>query len=162
MAKGLKNRIKLNFEEAVLVTPDIVNAYKIGLQALQREHRKKIVVSDLGKLGGSVDIDAATTVKYPNASRWDYVLDYDGQLYFVEIHSANSGEISTVLRKLQWLKDWLNEHAPELNAKKATLKPYHWLQSSNFNIPKGSSYYRQIAQAGLMPKAQLVLPIQAQ
>jgi len=75
---------------------------------------------------------------------------YNQKVYFVEVHSAITSEVSTVFRKLQWLKDWLNSHAPEINKMKAQ-QPYYWIMSNNNKILKGSSQARQISQAGLKP-----------
>ena len=111
-----------NFKTAVLATPDIAGCWRPGLQALLGEHRQKIDLSDHTLCEGSVDIDKSTADQglYLRENRWDYVLGYEKQAYFVEVHSANTGEVSTVLKKLQWLKDWLLEHALEINKIKAS------------------------------------------
>jgi len=139
----------LTFKQAVEATPDIANGYKNGLSALG-QYSNKINAADTRLLNGSVDIDTCTTLKYPNANRWDYALAYSQKVYFVEVHSAKTSEVSAVLRKLQWLKDWLNSHAPEINKMKAQ-QPYYWIMSNNNKILKGSSQARQISQAGLKP-----------
>ncbi|MDR0845136.1 MAG: hypothetical protein LBN71_07930, partial [Tannerella sp.] len=87
---------------------------------------------------------------------WDYAFAYDKEVYFVEIHSANTGQVAVVLKKLRWLKDWLNYHAQEINKLKAKT-PYYWIQSNNWAIPKTSPQYRQIAQAQLVPIRRLEL-----
>jgi hypothetical protein len=139
----------LTFKQAVEATPDITNGYQIGLSALG-QYSNKINVKDTRLLNGSVDIDTCTTRKYPNANRWDYALAYSQKVYFVEVHSANTSQVSTVLRKLQWLKDWLNSDAPEINKLKAQ-QPYYWIMSNNNQILRGSSQARQISQTGLKP-----------
>ena len=90
----------LTFEQAVKATPDVENGYKTGLGALG-QYKNKINATNTRLLNGSVDIDACTTEKYPNANRWDYALAYNQKVYFVEVHSANTSEVSTVKRKLQ-------------------------------------------------------------
>jgi len=71
-------------------------------------------------------------------------------------HSANTSEVRTVLNKLQWLKDWLNQHATEINKLKA-YKPFYWIQSKGFAIPKTSPQYRAAANAGIKPIPKLNL-----
>ena len=139
----------LTFKQAVETTPDVANGYQTGLGALG-QYRNKINAADTRLLDGSVDIDTCTTRKYPNANRWDYALAYGQKVYFVEVHSANTSEVSTVLRKLQWLKDWLISDAPEINKMKAQ-QPYYWIMSNNNRILKGSSQARRIAEARLKP-----------
>jgi hypothetical protein len=150
MAKSLNN-----FQRAVEATPDIANGYKPGLSALGI-YSSKISVDHTSLIEGSVDIDTCTTNRYPNASRWDYVFSYNGKAYFVEVHSAKTDEVSTVLRKLQWLKDWLRVHAPQINSLKAS-KPFYWIQSRDFAIPRTSPQYRKAITAGLKPIPRLNL-----
>ena len=139
----------LTFKQAVEATPDVANSYQIDLGALG-QYSNKINAADTRLFDGSVDIDTCTTRKYPNANRWDYALAYSQKVYFVEVHPAKTSQVSTVLRKLQWLKDWLNSNAPEINRLKAE-KPYYWIMSNNNSILKNSSQARKIAQVGLKP-----------
>jgi hypothetical protein len=45
---------------------------------------------------------------------------------FIEVHGAKTDEVKAVLNKLQWLKDFLVNDAPELNKGK---KSFHWIAS---------------------------------
>lgn len=146
----------LGFKHAVEATDDIKKCYQKGLQGLGA-HSAKIELSDTTKCEGSVDLDSCITAKYPQSNRWDYFFSYKGEIYFVEVHSANTAEVSVVLKKLQWLKDWLQNQAPEINKLKAKNTPYYWIQSKGFNIPKTSTQFRIITQAGLKPIAKLSL-----
>lgn len=157
MKKGNKMaKSKSSFQKAVEATPDVTNGYKAGLSALGA-YASKISVASTLLIEGSLDIDSCTRAKYPNSNRWDYVFSYSGKAYFVEVHSANTSEVRTVLNKLQWLKDWLNKEAPEINKLKGKV-PFYWIQSKGFAIPKTSPQYRAAANAGLKPIAKLNLP----
>ncbi|MDR0865987.1 MAG: hypothetical protein LBO74_13795 [Candidatus Symbiothrix sp.] len=144
----------MTFKEAVEITPEIVNGFQTGLTALGK-HKEKIAVSNTRLLEGSVDIDLTTKPLYPHENRWDYALAYDKKVYFVEVHPANTSEVDVVLKKLQWLKDWLKNKAPHISSLKADA-PYYWIQSSNFAI-KTSPQYRRISQAKLIPIKRLSL-----
>ena len=148
-----KKKVNNAFKNAVEKTPDTSNCFQSGLRALGG-HSNKIALSD--SCDGSVDIDKCLfeQKKYLNANRWDYAFGYKSQAYFVEVHSANTSEVATVLRKLQWLKDWLKEKAPEINKIKAS-KPYYWVASGKYNILKTSPQFRTINQAGLNPISAL-------
>lgn len=147
----------MTFKEAVETTPDVKTCYQRGLRALGSDS-KKINLGDTAKCEGSVDIDRCTLAKYPQSNRWDYCFSYRGEVFFVEVHTANTAEVSTVFRKLRWLKDWLNNEAPELAKMKVrSQNPYYWIQSSRFNIPKTSKQYRQVIQEGIKPISMLVL-----
>lgn len=153
--RGIKIAAKETFEQIVRQTPDISTGYRTGLNALG-VHSSKIDAKDKSQLEGSVDIDLSTTKKYPQASRWDYVLSYKSELYFVEVHSANTREVRAVLNKLQWLKDWLHSQAPKLNAKKAK-ECFYWVQSKNFQIPANTPQYLAAIKAGIRPVKMLKL-----
>jgi len=147
----------MTFRQAVVATPDIRTGYKSGLSALGT-YSNCVSVSETTKLQGSIDIDASTTAKYPNDNRWDYAFAYKDEVFFVEVHSAITSEVKTVLKKLQWLKDWLVAQAPEINKLKAKSRnPFIWVQSKNFQIPKTSPQYLMAVQKGLLPLKKLEL-----
>jgi hypothetical protein len=144
------------FKKVVLDTNEIRNCYKQGLQGLNH-HRAKIEVQSTRELGGSVSIDDCLNV-YPNANRWDYVFDYKGEAFFVEVHPAYTGELAVVLKKFQWLTKWLQNKAPGINELKAKNKPaFYWVQSEGYNILKNSPQERAIVQKGLRPVSRIVL-----
>lgn len=149
---------RLSFPEAVVATSDIENCYQAGLQAILQRDRSKISLYDTRACEGSVDIDSCLTRKYPSDNRWDYCLSYKGEVFFVEVHTASSSEVSTVIRKLSWLKNWLNSEAPEINKLKAkSVTPYYWVQSSGYHIPPRSRQYREADRAGILPVPRLEL-----
>jgi hypothetical protein len=155
--KNRKAAPVMTFKQAVESTPDVATGFRVGLTALG-SYSSKVVVSETTHLQGSVDIDTFTTAKYPNSNRWDYAFAYKGEAFFVEVHSANSGQVRTVLRKLQWLKDWLHHNAPEINKMRAKKRvPFYWIQSKGFAIPKTSPQYRAAEGAGLKPISTLTL-----
>jgi hypothetical protein len=158
MKKKVNKKNKVNiFKTAVTNTEHTKNCYRNGLQALGT-HKSKVTLTDPSCCEGSVEIDACLVNKFPSNNRWDYSFSYKEEVFFVEVHSANTSEVSTVLRKLQWLKDWLNEHAPEINNLKATSKPpFYWLQSSGYHILRNSPQERLIVQKGLRPISKLTL-----
>lgn len=145
---------KMSFEAAVKATANVASGYKRGLQALEKDHSQKIK-ADTKKIEGSLFIDECLK-KIDNGNRWDYAIGYKGEVYFVEVHSANTSEVSTVLKKLAWLKVWLNNGGTAINSIKAK-DCYHWIQSGKFNILKQSRQYRLAEQEGLMPKPFLDL-----
>lgn len=147
-----------NFEKAVKVTKQISGSYQQGLQALG-QYANKITLGDTRQCQGSVDIDSALRLFNPQDNRWDYCFCYKSEVLFVEVHSANTSEVSTVLRKLSWLKNWLNQQAPEINKLKAkSIPPFYWIQSKGFDIPRTSRQFRQIVETGLKPVRGLNLP----
>lgn len=148
---GKETQNKLTFKEAVKSTPDVSAFYRDGLAAFGK-YTDKIKVPAKEKIGGSLDIDTATEKLYPDSARWDYAIDYDGEVFYIEIHPAITSEVSKMAKKLQWLKNWLTTKAPEIN--KLTTKskqPYYWIQSSNCNIPKHTPQYRTIVQNKILP-----------
>jgi hypothetical protein len=153
--KGTK--VVKSFKAAVEATPDVANCYQPGLRALG-VHSSKITVASPALLNGSIDIDSCTVHLYPTENRWDYAFAYKGEVFFMEVHSAKSSEVRVMLKKLQWLKDWLQLKAPEINKiKSKSNEPFYWVQSKGANIPKGSPQYRAAINAGIKPVAKIVL-----
>lgn len=136
-------------------TPDVQGKALAGIGAIKGEFRCKIVVPNTWALSCSLDIDSAVKTLYPNANRWDYAVEYNDEVFFLEFHPAETSSVSIMLKKLEWLKMWLKEKAPEINALKSkTHNPYCWIGSGSFNIIKTSSQYRKLAAAGMLPKTQ--------
>ncbi len=147
----------LSFQEAVKASPDVSENYCAGLTAFGK-YSSKVSVDNTHYLQGSIDIDKSTEKKYPNDSRWDYAFAYKGEVYFIEVHSAYSSEVSVLMKKFQWLNDWLIREAPEiLKLKSKSRFPFYWIQSKGFAIPKTSPQYRQAISIGLKPIAKLNL-----
>ncbi len=154
------NQPENRFKIAIQATPLLKDAYKEGLQALGN-YSNKVTPSDTKKCEGSVDIDF--TVKnvevnsekiYAQACRWDYAIGYDGKIYFIEVHSAETSQVTQVLKKHTWLKDFLVAQAPELNKGD---KHFYWIASGRDRIMKNSAYKRRIAQQGITLVGQLNL-----
>ncbi|MDI9366189.1 MAG: hypothetical protein QM541_14625 [Flavobacterium sp.] len=153
-----KNKKKQTFKEAVEATTDVQHCFEQGKQAILARDRDKVELHDPNKCGGSLFIDKCliNQKKYPNANRWDYAIDYNGEIFFFEVHTANSSEVSTVIKKLDWLKQWLNANAPKLNLLRAKV-PFYWIQSNGYHIPPNSAYERVAIQNGLKPISKLIL-----
>jgi hypothetical protein len=156
MGKKSIEKKRLSFQEAVKSTPQIGNCYQIGKQAVKKDERTKIEFSDPRKCGGSLFIDECVQNEYPNDNRWDYAIDYKGFTHFIEVHTANDSEVKVLLKKLQWLKDWLISSAPNLNAIKAK-SPFFWIQTSGYHITRNSKYERLAIQNGIKPISKLRL-----
>jgi hypothetical protein len=92
-----------------------------GLQALDNADKAKIEPQNTSHLDGSANIDACLKKQYPESSRWDYAVAYNGAVYFIEVHPPN--EIKEVVKKLHWLKDWLSGNK-NLDILKSTTYPF--------------------------------------
>ena len=125
------------------------DAYRAGKQALGNKHRELVTCKDPRRLTGSINLDSvlAGQPDYADAARWDYGLGYrpaaEGreQAVRIEIHSATTGEVAAVLRKLRWLRDWLNDGAGCLRGMTDRTDPkfrFVWIASAGVNIPRNS------------------------
>lgn len=140
---------------AVEKTVDVRGCFKVGFGAIRNNERQKFVVPEPRLIGGSLDIDSSTKTKYPGDFRWDYAVEYNNETFFIEIHPGSTNEIQTVISKLGWLKKWLKEKAPEIDALKSKDKrPYHWVFTNNYAILPNSRYAKQLSLHGIMPTKQ--------
>ena len=142
------------FQVAVEATPDIKNNYQSGLKALGGNSIKVKLAG--GSCEGSVDIDSSVSAKYPQENRWDYCFSYKEQVYFVEVHPASTSDVEIVIKKLDWLKNWLKTEAPKLNNLKAP-ESYFWLMTKGYSIIPGSRQARKVAGSGIKLLSKLVL-----
>lgn len=142
-------------KSAVDKTEDVKGMFNTGLGAIKGNEKQKFIVPDTRKITGSLDIDRSTAAKYPQDNRWDYAIEYDQETFFIEVHPGSTNEIPTIIAKLEWLKQWLKEKAPAINALKPKDKqPYHWIYTKKFAILPNSKYARELAQLNLTPVKQ--------
>lgn len=154
---GANSEQKSNvFMQAVEATPEIAAAYKSGLQALSHADAAKIAVRNTRKIDGSVDIDSTVKSLYPQANRWDYAIGYDSKVCFVEVHPAYTSEIDTVVKKLNWLKEWLKGKASKLDALPKMNPAFVWVQSGKCAILPTSKQAKRLSELG-MPKPLLTI-----
>jgi hypothetical protein len=168
--KSTAKKSRPTFTDAVKAAPSpVAAALRSGKQALSRAHRRQVVCEDEARLTGSIDLDAALAQdpEHANANRWDYGLGYKDpggreSAVWVEVHSAETSEVSTVIRKLRWLKDYLPTNCPALWAlTRATREElrFVWVASGRYAILPNSPQIRALRAAGLDPPVScLVLP----
>lgn len=145
------------FKQAVENTQDIKNGFHNGLQALGA-NAKQVAATDTKKLEGSVDIDACTKELYPQDARWDYAIGYEGKVYFLEIHPANTSNVKEMIKKAEWLTNWLNQKAPLLKSQAAN-NNFYWKASGKHNILPNSPQYRRLAQSKIKLISNCKLPL---
>ncbi len=118
-----------------------------GLQAIVKgEGRGQIAAGDDACLLGSSFIDEDCNKALPNDSRWDYVVGYAREqvpvAFFIEVHSAYTGEVSKIEKKLVWLETFLRQ--PDQKKLAALEREYHWMASGKIKIPKNTPQYRRL------------------
>ena len=150
----------MTFKEAVRAAPRPVDgAYRPGKQALETGHRQRVTCEEPGRLTGSINLDSALMreAAHARAPRWDYGLGYkpargSERAIWIEVHPATTKEVSRVLKKLQWLRDWLNSEAVQLrrltDRADARIR-FVWIASAGVKIPRNSPQARQLNKRGI-------------
>lgn len=136
-----------NLKTAVEKTPDVKGHYKPGLQAVKNS-AKYIVCREERLITGSVYIDKATEHLYPEANRWDYVIEFSNLLYYVEPHPADADhQVDKVCAKARWLFWWLKNRAPEIGRLRSA--GLFWVQTGKNTVLKDSRQKRKLAVLGV-------------
>jgi hypothetical protein len=126
-------------------------AFCQGLQALSTADQKKVTCKDATRLAGSVNLDDALAKTQPQAPRWDYGIGVKAnpkrdRVCWVEVHPANASHIQPVLKKLQWLRGWLEGSAPLLQKLSSD---YVWIAAGKVALPSNSPQRKKLAMKGL-------------
>lgn len=74
--------------------------------------------------------------------------DYKPGLQALEVHSAATTDVDTMVKKLEWLKNGLGTKAPELRRLTAE-NGYLWIASGGVHIRKGSPQDKRLRKEGL-------------
>lgn len=165
MSKGKKqktvgtDKANCSFRKAIENTPDVQHGYREGMQAIVKADKRAVMVKNARRLDGSLNIDEETKKLYPNESRWDYAVGYDGKVYYIEVHPANTSNVEEVIKKKLWLDKWLKEKAPSMTALKAGSPKFHWAATeAGVHVSPRSMYARRLSQRGIeKPKRPVVL-----
>jgi len=142
----------VTFKEAVEQTKHLETAWKPGLQALRAEDKLHIDPEDPRKLRGSVDVDTAWQQLDPHGNRWDFGIAYqhsnreDEFVYWVETHTASDSEVKKVLKKAQWLLNWLKSGGKVLAQFEREII---WVSSGATTFTLNAPQKKQMALAGL-------------
>ena len=143
-ANGLRTKTPVSFEQAIEAAEHL--NLIAGLGAVKRGEGRDRISVEPERLLGSVNIDDDCRGAYPSASRWDYVIGWRSEgrecAVFVEVHSAETSDVSKVEKKLSWLIDFLNR---ESQAKLHALpRQIHWVASGRVNIPRHLPQFKKL------------------
>lgn len=142
----------------------IKHCFKQNLDAIPSKDKK--VITGTG-FCGSVHLDECQSGTRPQGQkRWDYIICHDKKLYFVEVHSPDTGEVSVVIKKAEMLKDFLNGKGATLKQMQAKA-PFFWVGShgSNFDIREGgkridtATFNRNLSKKGIRYVSRLSFPV---
>lgn len=144
----------MRFQQAVAAVPSLRDGYRPGLQAVKAEYRDRFDCTDTRRLAGSIDLDSTLERSLPNEPRWDYGVGFSrvastDAVYWVEVHPATASEVTSVLSKLAWLRDWLRHNAPRLLEMTAAENGYVWIASKDIGFRPGSRQAKRLEAHGM-------------
>lgn len=129
----------MDFREKVKRTFKGKNCLRNGLQAIKNEYKSRINVKNPRELKGSVNIEICV-----GGGRWDYVIGYKDDVYFIEIHTATkSSEIDIVIEKARWLRNW-KENTPFKKDNKL-----YWISPGKVGFSQNSTHFRKLRIEGI-------------
>ena len=128
-----------SLESMSLTHPKLRDFYKKGLGAFESIDKPHIDVPDTRLIFGSVALDKAALQDMPDDNRWDYALDYNGQVFFIEVHPAKASEIDTVINKVIGLSQWLSNIGSDLLSLPPIDRIFYWVSSGKTKmVPSGN------------------------
>ncbi len=150
----------MRFQDAVEQAAQPVDkAYAVGKQALENKHRNLIKCEDERRMTGSINLDAALAKRpeYASEPRWDYGLGYQAEkrpecAIWVEVHAATTYQVGAVVKKLDWLKKWLQSNEVELRRLTESADAenrYIWIATNGVHIPRNSREFRILNMKGI-------------
>ena len=142
----------MKFDRAVNNCPALAGALRSGLQALRSADKARVTCANTRCLTGSVDVDSALSQALPHQPRWDYAIGVKHDrvtdvVTWIEVHPASStSEVEKVIAKLDWLKSWTAEHAPDL---KRLTREYIWIATGKVAFSASSQQRKRLAVVGI-------------
>jgi hypothetical protein len=153
----------MGFRKAVNATEELSDAYRPGIRALAEADRKRIECAQPQRLRGSVNLETSLRDQHPDDPIWDYGIGWSISTrvdcaVWIEVHPASSGHVGAVIKKVKWLKDWLQTSAPALSGLTRGIDGYVWIASGRVLLQRTSRQARQLAAAGVsFPRERFIL-----
>jgi hypothetical protein len=142
------------FRKAVISTEELSDAYRLGLHALAGADRNRLECAQPRRLTGSVNLEASLRDRHPNEPIWDYGIglrtgNRNECAIWIEVHPASSGHVEALVKKVKWLKGWLQTSAPALNGMTRGTAGFVWIASGRVLFQRSSRQARELAAAGV-------------
>ena len=155
-----KSKRNVRFKEAVqAISGEVGKGYGKGIERLATSDKKLISCNTPQRLTGSLNLDKALErdKRHANKNRWDYAIGYKSpqeteRAIWIEIHTISEKEVSTLIKKHDWLKDWLNsdgESLKKITTKQNSTYSYFWLSGRGVRISRSSSSFRRLSKRGI-------------
>jgi hypothetical protein len=118
-----------------------------GLGALKRDLRRSIHADTRELFADSLDLDAALTAEHPSKHRWDYLLGHTAKrrIVAVEVHSADTSEVSVVIDKKKAAMLQLQAHL----AAGAQVSKWIWVSSGRVGFLPFEKCCLRLSQNGI-------------
>ena len=150
----------MKFKAAIIGTPELAPHLQAQLDAVSKAQQNSIIVKNRKKITGSVNIDVALQSSNPHDNRWDYAIGYrinsqEDKAFFVEFHKAIVDEVNLVIKKKQWLVNWMRGKQID----NLLQKVFVWVSSGGNNIPENSQHRRIININGIILRRRIDLDI---
>ncbi|GMV87823.1 MAG: hypothetical protein AMXMBFR81_07540 [Chthonomonas sp.] len=136
-------RTRNEFAEAVDLHPELRGRCRAGLRALAGSH-SRLVEHAGATLSGSINLEGALNDNPDRASdrKWDYGIGFvrgsESIACWVEVHPANSGEVSVFIEKASALKSFLNEppsaRLKDLTSRAEVQTRYQWVRTGSDHL----------------------------
>lgn len=153
----------MGFREAVNATEELSGAYCPGIHALPEADRNRLECAQTRRLTGSVNLENNLRNQYPDDPIWDYGVGWqtggrNDCAIWIEVNPASSGHIGAVIKKIKWLKGWLQTSAPALSSITRGTDGCVWIASGRVLLQRSSRQARELAAAGVsFPRQRFVL-----
>lgn len=114
------------------------------MQALRRTHAG--MVDNGRRARRSCDLDDCFCRAEPDANRWDYLVEnVDAATgVAIEVHPAVPREVKTMIRKRDWARGAIADHASHLTSVR-----WVWLASGRVALPPTTAEFRRLRAAGI-------------
>jgi hypothetical protein len=146
----------VTFPGAIHACAQLRNHFDLGLGALGAD-RVRVAIRNTRLISGSVNIENAQKETAGHANAWDYGIGIsatdDDKVVWLEVHSANSLHVQTVLDKLDSLLTLLKNYAPDLNL---LPRRFVWLATGAVYIPPNSRERRRLELHKLLLRSKRV------
>jgi hypothetical protein len=118
-----------------------------GIQGLLEVDKSRLAMELRKQIGDSLNLDDVLKAAHPNDNRWDYLvgISQSNAVVAIEVHHANSDQVSVIIRKKIAAKSQLQSHTKS----GFHIRKWVWISSGAVNILRLDKEKLRLAAAGI-------------
>lgn len=126
----------------------LVDMASSGLSGIASVDKKYYRITNIDDSVLSLDIDKYFQHQYPQANRWDYLIQNNTKrrILFSEVHEATNHEADLIKKKFDWLYDMIHHEDSGFffEPKYHNLMEFYWIRTGKHMLNQNTTAFKRL------------------